>query len=194
MTPIRRFGPILPALVLLLGACSSGSPVSSTGVGVPGASLAGPGQVTAAPLATLPAGGGGGGNAGGVVMPCEKLAPVVTQVSGLFIAGTDFRPDDCSFTVDAVGDSSSAGLGGIIDIRVESAGPEDFDSVIKLLIGPTGVEVPGVGDRALMSSDGSLMYASHNGHIWAVQQELLMSGVDLAGNAKKYFAALFQSV
>jgi hypothetical protein len=175
----RRLGLVLGSLVLLAAACSSGPRLAPTAA--PGASTPPIPVVGASPAAAA-----GGGN-----IPCDKLAPMVTQITGLPIASIDAAPDDCSFNVNPPGDSSTAGFGGIVDIRRESDEPSDFDTINKGFTGTDGVDVPGVGDRARRTKDGSLMYAVHAGHVWAVQQELLVSGLDLPGNASKLMLALF---
>ena len=172
MARLRSLALLVSSVAIAAAACSSGGSAS----GAPGNS-----------------GGGGGGQAG--AMPCDKIAPSVTEVTGLTVAATDAQPDDCTFTVNQPGDSSSAGLGGVISIRMESDTPADFDTVNTLLTGTDGVDLSGVGDRARRTKDGSLMYAVHNGHVWGVQQELIfVQNEDLPGNASKLMLALFQVV
>lgn len=180
---------VVASLALVVTACSgSGGPAPTGTAAATGLVPIG----TNAPVATQATGGSGGG--GAPAIPCDKLAPLVTQITGLPIASVDASPDDCSFSLNPPGDSSSNGFGGIVDIRRESTGPQDFDEIARIFTGTDGVDVPGVGDRARRNKSGSLMYAVHNGHVWAVQQELLVTSTDLAGNAGKLMQALFQFV
>jgi hypothetical protein len=195
---------------LALGACSSAGP-SAAGA------TTGPGGASAQPLPTLPnAGSPGGGSMGagqvsapaapsfGIptaqpgaagTIPCDKLGPLVTQITGLPIASVDAAPDDCSFAVNPPGDSSTDGFGGIVDIRLEGDATSDFDTINRAFVGGSdAVEVTGVGDRALRNATGNLMYAIHNGRVWAVQQELLVTQQDVPGTTIKLMQALFSLV
>jgi hypothetical protein len=97
--------------------------------------------------------------------------------------------------VNTSGDSSTSGFGGIVDIRMENDEPADLDTIDRAFVGgPAAIDVQGVGDKAIRNQSGSLMYAVHNGHVWAVQQEMLVSGQDLPANANKLMLALFALV
>ena len=191
----RRSALILLTLSLGLLACSS---TGSPGAGSPGATTlpGGGGGATQAPggggVPTLPPAGGGGGT-----IPCDKLASSVASVSGLMIVKTDTQTTGCEFNLNAPGDSSDTGFVGIVSIRMEGTQPAQWDAVVKLLIpDANGVDVPGVGDRARVTTDGSLMYAQHNGHIWAVQQEIFGTAgePDVKAGSILLMQALFQLV
>jgi hypothetical protein len=197
----RVLGVLLVALPLIVGACSSSPSAPGGGSGAVSASAAagggGRGQTSppavSSSAAASQAGGGGGSAAGGAdAMPCDKLGSAVTQITGLSIASVDSKPDDCSFVVNTSGDSATNGFGGVVDIRRESDDPADLESVDRLFVGgPNAIDVQGVGDKAVRNQSGSLMYAVHNDYVWAVQQELLVTGQDLPGNANKLMLALF---
>ena len=176
----RRSAPILVTLSLALLACSSGS----SGVTNPPGGGGAPTQP--------PAGGGGG-----TTIPCDRLAPTVASVTKLSIVKTDAQPNNCSFNLNSPGNSSETGFVGIISIRMEGNAPSTWDTVIKTLIPDSnGADVAGVGDRARITNDGSLMYAQHSGHIWAVQQVIMgTSGEsDLKAGSTQLMQALFQLV
>jgi hypothetical protein len=169
-----RFALSLATLVLVAAACSSG--------GTPAG-------------ATAPAGGTAAPAGGAGSIPCDKLSPIVAQVTGFEVASTDPEPNDCTFNVNTPGDTTALGLAGIVSIRQESADPNDWDSVIKVLIPDSaGKDISGVGDRARETTDGSLLYAVHNGKVFAVQQELIGGNSDVPGDASKLMLALFQFV
>lgn len=172
---------ILVTLCLALVACSS---AGTTGVTNPPGGGAVPTQA--------PAGGGGA-----ATIPCDRLAPSVVSATGLMIATTEAQPTSCSFNLNTAGDSSATGFVGILSIRMETGAPSTWDALVKVLIPDTnGVDVPGVGDRARITNDGSLMYAVHNGHIWAVQQVIMGTTpeADEKGVSTKLMQALFQLV
>jgi hypothetical protein len=174
----RRSPLILVALCFALVACSS---AGSTGTNPPG------GVPSQAPAA-------GGGSA---TIPCDRLAPTVVSVTGWMIATTEAQTTSCSFNLNTAGDSSASGFVGIVSIRMESGALSSWDALVKALIPDTnGVDVPGVGDRARITNDGSLMYAVHNGHIWAVQQVIMGTTPesDEKGVSTKLMQALFQLV
>ncbi len=195
MRMLRAIAPAVSMLLIVVGCSSSSTPASSIVPGLvsPGASLVIPSL--AVPSLTLPSitipSLPAGGNTGNVApMPCDKLAPIVTQITGLSVATFDASPDDCSFNVNASGDSSSDGFGGIVDIRRESTTADDYDFTVTTFVAG-GVDVPGVGDKARRNTSGTLMYAVHGGQLWAVQQELLVSNQDVVGNSSKLMLALF---
>lgn len=190
------------AVLAVVSACSGGG---ATPAGSPAATIApppapasaGPGGSLALPsiaipsvaLPSVPTGG-----EKGTPLPCDKLAPLVTQITTLPIAAIEASNDDCSFTVNPPGDSSTSGFGGIVDIRRESSDAADYDQIATLFTGTDGVDVPGIGDRARRTKSGTLIYAVHGGQMYAVQQELLVSGLDVPGNAVKLLQALFSLV
>ena len=140
MTDIRRSGPSLAALVLVLAACGGGGGGNSSAA----PATSGPTQATAteAPAAsTEPAGGGGGGSAAdvcGLVTP-DELAKIfnLPSVKTTVLLGP---PDTC--TVEAEDGTS---LAAWVLTRVESAAAPVYDAMMG---DPSAIQVSGIGDKA----------------------------------------------